>query len=233
MPSDSSLMRINTDQRNQLRLHEQIGLVAMPRSKRRRVVRKVATEARKASRLNIKQQRTIHGDAMEARRNTRVRRKMLRGLGRNMKIYMRGSDKAEVTWPSPLTAKIADRHQRGVPEQWTAGKARKVYGVPDYSKPATKAQAKALIEAGYRLRVRKKKGKGCSLRRVSQKWIRENLSLGQAGVILRMLRDGTPKGVQRWEAEPPARPFHGFKPGDEDKVMTGLARQAISEIRNR
>ncbi|MBI9080277.1 MAG: phage virion morphogenesis protein [Pseudodesulfovibrio sp.] len=233
MPS-SSMMNLDTDKKSRLRLHEQLDLVCLSPRTRRNVTKRMAREIRKDSRLNIRGQKTVHGTPMEKRRTGRARRKMLRGLGRTMKIYSRGTDQAEVTWATPMTAKIADRHQNGIPEQWTAGKARKVYGVPDYSKPASRAQAKYLLAEGYRLRVRKKKGKGCTLKRVPIKWIMENLSQGQAGMILRILRDECwAAGEQIWETKPAARPFLGPKPGTEDKFLDDLAKQALSDIRNR
>lgn len=233
MPTNSRPISLDTDPDGRLRLIEQLELLALPPRTRRAVLKRMATEIRKDSRRNIRAQSTVHGTAMEKRRGTRVRRKMLRGLGKSMKIYARGSDRAEVTWANALTARIADRHQHGGAEDWTAGKARKVYGVPDYSQPASRTQAKALKDAGYRLRVRRPNGKGCTLKRVPIKWICENLSSGQAGVILRLLRDGTAKGARRWTVDTPARPFLGPKPGDESRLLNDLAKQALSDIRNR
>lgn len=228
MPVD---LKVQEDRRARLRLHEQLDLLSLPTPMRRRVVRKMALEVRKGTRANIRAQKTVSGAAMEPRKAGRARRKMLRGLGRGMRVRVTSPESAEVGWPNRLTSHIAYRHQTGQPETWTAGKARKVYGVPDYKSPATRAQAKSLIAEGYRLRVRKQRGKGCALRRVSQRWIRENLSLGQAGVILRMMRDGKRKGKQRWEMRTPARPFLGVDPAKYDEALNDIARQALAAVR--
>jgi len=229
----NSPMRLDTDPRGRLRLHEQLDLLSLPRRTRRNITMRMGRAVIKDSKGNLRQQRTIYGRSMEERRDTRTKRKMLRRMGKGLKPFMRGSNRVDVTWANGLTAKIADRHHRGVPEPWTPTKALKVYGVPDYNKPATRDQAKALKAEGYRLRVQKKKGKGCTLRRVSIKWIMENLSRGQAGTILRQMRDNTTRGKQSWEVKPAARPFLGPKPGTEDQFLDDLARTALSEIRNR
>jgi hypothetical protein len=226
-------LRMDTDYAGRMRLFEQMEVLSMPGRTRRNVVKRMVRQVQKDARANIRSQKTTRGLPMEARKDSRVRRKMLRGLSREMTVFMRGNSAADVTWRNGLTAKIADRHQRGVPEPWNRGKARKVYGVPDYKANATRAQAKSLKAEGYRLRVKKKRGKGCRLVRVSLRWITENLSRGQAGLILRLMRTNRKRGARSWEIRTPARPFLGPRLGDEDTFLTGLARQAISEIRNR
>ena len=232
MSKTSPVMNLTTDPQGRLRLSEQLALVALPRRTRRNITMRMGREIVKEAKANIRQQRTTSGRSMEGRKDTRKRRKLLRGFGRGLKPFMRGSDRVDVTWGSSVTAQLADRHQNGIAEQWTPAKARKVYGVPDYSKPATRAQAKALKAEGYRLRVKKPRGKGHTLRRVQIKWITDNLSRGQAGAILREMR-GKQHGKQRWEVKPAARPFLGPKPGTEDKFLNDLARQTMAEIGNR
>jgi hypothetical protein len=226
----NSPLRLDTDRAGRLHLDEQLHLLSLPRRTRRNITMRMGRSVIKDAKANIRQQRSIHGGSMEPRKDTRKKRKMLRGFGRGLKPYMRGSDRVDVTWGNPLTAKLADRHQNGIAEPWTADKARKIYGIPDYSKPATRAQAKSLLAEGYRLRVRRGSGKGCTLRRVSVKWITENLSRGQAGLILRAMRDESKHGKQRWSVEPAARPFLGPKPGAENEFLNDIAREALAAI---
>jgi len=229
---NSSPLRLDTDQSARLRLHEQLDLLSLPRRTRRNITMRMARAVIKDAKGNLRAQRTVYGRSMEARKGTRVRRKMLRRMGKGLKPFMRSPERVDVTWGNGLTAEIADRHQRGMAESWTSAKARKVYGVPDYSKPATREQAKALLAEGYRLRVQNPSGKGCTLRRVSAKWIMEHLSRGQAGLILRVLRDAS-WAKHSWEVKPAARPFLGPAPGSENKFLDDLAGTALSEIRNR
>lgn len=223
-------IRFHDDKKNRLRLHEQLDLLTLPPKSRRRVMNRIAMDVRRDSKKNIRAQRTIRNRAMEPRKSKRRRRKMLMGLNKKMVTVHKGDLHAEVTWKNTFTGKIAYRHQHGVPENWSAHRARKAYGVPDYKKPATPAQAKSLIAEGYRRRVRKKRGKGCALKRVSQKWIRENLTLGKAGLILRLMREGKARGKQFWKVTPAARPFLGTTPENADALLTDLARQALREL---
>lgn len=71
---------------------------------------------------------------------------------------------------------------------------------------ATRAQAKALKEEGFRVFARRLNPQAPigKLRKPTQKWICDNLSNEQAGAILRQMR-GEPKAS--WETKLPARPF--------------------------
>ncbi|BCS89972.1 virion morphogenesis protein [Pseudodesulfovibrio sediminis] len=233
MPSSNAPLRLKTDPRGRLRLHEQLDILSMSPRTRRNITMRMGRKVAKAAKANIRQQKTIHGTSMEPRKDSRNKRKMLRGFGRHIKPYMRGTDRVEVTFGNDYTARLAGRHQYGIAEPWTTAKAQKIYKRPDYKAPTTRAQAKALKAEGYRLRVQKKRGKGCTLRRVSIKWIMDHLSVGQAGAILRDMRTGTKRGKQQWEVKPAARPFLGPKPGTEKEFLNELARDTMAEITNR
>ncbi len=232
MSPNSSPLRLETDPRGRLRLHEQLDILSMSPRTRRNITMRMGRKVAKEAKANIRQQKTIHGRSMEPRKNSRNKRKMLRGLSRTMKVFRRQGESVEISWPTAIRGQIANRHQKGAPESWNSPKARKVYGVPDYKAPATRAQAKSLKAEGYRLRVKKKKGKGCTLRRVSIKWIMDNMSLGQAGLILRLMRTGTKRGKQQWEVKPAARPFLGPNP-EQKKNSHELATDTMAEITNR
>lgn len=223
---------LRVDEKSRLRLSEQLSLLTLPPAKRRRLMNGIAKDVRLDARRNIRSQRTILGRAMEPRKDKRKRRKLLQGLGKGLTTVHKGDLHAEVTWKNPVPARIAHQHQFGTPEKWTASKARKVRGQPNYAAPATSAQAKALIAEGFKRRVARKhgKGKGAALKRVSQKWIRENLKLGQAGLILRLMRTGKPKGKQSWTVKVPARPILGATVDKADEYMTRLAQQWLREM---
>lgn len=234
-----SLLDFTVDKKSRLALMEQLNILAMPPREQRKVIMDMARAVRKQAVLNIRQQRTIDGSPMTPRKDARIRRRLLRGLGKakvgkskGLAVYGRGIDAAEVTYGNQGAGKIAFRHQYGIPEPWTKQKAEKVYGQPDYDKPATRAQAKSLIDAGYRVRVKRKRGKGTRLKRVSSKWIRENMTLGQAGRILRFLRD-VGHSKNRWEIDTPARPFLGATPEQADAMLEDLARRTIQQIKNK
>ncbi|MCF8093695.1 MAG: hypothetical protein K9K40_14695 [Desulfotignum sp.] len=224
---------IDTDPASTLRLMDQIDLLTMSPRRRRLLMRKVGKGVIKDARLNIKKQQTVAGTAMKPRKKNRVRRKLLSKMGKGlMTKFPAGDREGIVTWKNPGHAIVASRHQHGVPESFGSIKAKKMYGTPDYKKPATPRQAASLIKEGYRARVARKRGKGKAvLKRVSKKWIQDNLTLGQAGLILRLLRTGETKGPQRWTIKVPERPFLGVTPKQANVYLTAMARAALQELR--
>lgn len=227
MPNNVS---ITVTTKGKLPLLAQLETLSLPRREKARVTREMGRQVQRAARKNVRQQRTIDGQTMPPRAGNRNRRKVLRKITRKLGVQMMSATTAKVTWKNSVTAQIADRHQRGVPEKWTANKAKKIYGQPDYSAPASRAQAKSLIAEGYKRPVKKKRGSGVAYKRVSQKWIRENMTQGQAGVVLRSMRDA--KRKRAWTVTVPERPFLGVSTKDSERMLNGLARQAVSKIKN-
>lgn len=200
--------------------------------KRQKLANYIAKEVRKLAAKNIRRQKEIEGDPFEKRKNQRIKRKLLLGLGKagNLKAYSKASSGggAAVGYPKGgLMGMIAYRHQHGLGENWNPERAAREQGTPDYKAKATPKQAKALIRAGYRLRVPAKGGKR-KLKRVSSHWIQEHLGLGQAGIILRILRTGEAQGVQEWKDTVPSRPFLGVNDGNVKELLEGVANKFLN-----
>ena len=224
----ASTVSFRDDRRGRMRLKEQLNVLALPAAKRKRLVRRMAQDARKDARQNIRQQKTISGQAMEPRARKRRKAKMMRGLGRQMVAFAKGDNTGVVSWKDGKTAAIAATHHHGKTVRISSSSHKKAAGTPDYDAPATRAQAKALLEEGYRHPVKGKKVKR-KLKRVSQKWIRENMTIGQAGLILRTLRG---QELQKsWSVKVPARPVLGADPQDAQRYMDSLARHALAELK--
>ncbi|SHJ72024.1 hypothetical protein ACQ0P8_16325 (plasmid) [Halodesulfovibrio aestuarii] len=242
MSQNKPALNLSVDKRSRLRLREQLTLLQMPPKKQRRIVMSMARTVRKQAAQNIRQQRTVRGTQMAPRKNSRNKNRLLKklagtklgknpkGKGKGLNVYGRGKTKAEVTWGNAFAARIAYAQQHGIAQKWSASKARKRYGVPNYKAPATRAQAKALLDAGYRLRVRKKRGKGTRLKRVTIKWIRENMTVGKAALILNILR-GNENRPTAWEVKPEARPFLGVPAEKADEMLQDLARQTLQQLK--
>jgi len=112
---------------------------------------------------------------------------------------------------------------------------KKRRGSPDYDAEATKAQARALLKEGFKRPVGKyrsgaKKGQRKN-RRVSQKWIMENMTLGQAGLILRLLRDEA-ESKKAWELTVPARPFFGLRKADATELSDRLIKTIFADMKH-
>lgn len=216
------------DRRGRLRLKEQLDVLALPPVKRKKLVRRMAQDVRRDARQNIRKQKTVSGQAMEPRARKRRKAKMMRGLGRQMEAFAKGDNTGVVSWKDGKTAAIAATHHHGKTVRINSSSHKRAAGTPDYHGDATRAQAKALLAEGYRHPVKGKNGKR-RLKRVSQKWIRENMTIGQAGLILRTLRDQESK--KSWTVKVPARPVLGADPADTEQFMDSLARHALAELK--
>ncbi|MGL1932185.1 MAG: hypothetical protein OCC45_10540 [Desulfotalea sp.] len=224
-------IKFTEDSRSRLKLGQQLDVLAMGPRNRRKLVREILKETRKDLRQNIRQQKTVDGSAMKGR-SGKNKKRMFRNMGKGMAVKLKNDHSGVLTWKNAGQARTAYRHHHGVDEKFTASRAEKKYGKPDYQAKATKQQAKALNENGYRARVARKRGKGGAvLKKVSQKWIMEHMTIGKAGLILRMLRTGKRKGKQNWKIKTPARPILGATKADADKFLTALAGDALRNIK--
>ena len=212
-------------------LRRQIRALALPDRQKKQLYFQLARSVITESRQRTRAQRDVQGQAFAPRKNgnKKVLRKILR-TARVIKATPRG---AVAGWNNGLTGRIATAQQHGIKERHTAASAARKNGTPDYSAPATTAQARALIDAGYKrysgkFKSGKKAGQSKG-KRVSAKWITENLTLGQAGLILRLLRDKEPK--QSWQTVTPARPFFGINRRDIPDMSQKIIHQITTNAR--
>ena len=100
----------------------------------------------------------------------------------------------------------------------------KIHGTPDYEQPASRKQAKALLKAGFRVSTGESfksganKGKA-KMKKPSQKYIVDNMTMGQAALVIRKLNkvENPPK---RWTVKIPARPFLGVPGADASELLS-------------
>lgn len=121
------------------------------------------------------------------------------GIRQLLKIIEATAESTTVGWSNSVYERIAAEHQFGATKPIRKGRPG------DKTKPATRKQAKALIDAGY-----KKRRERGGHQTPSIKWITENMNSGQAGKILRILTGAQDKGVMTI----PARSFLGITPED-------------------
>lgn len=210
-------------------LRKQLRAVRLPASKKRQLFFALGRSVIKTSTARTRAQREIDGSAMAPAANGKKR--VLKKIMKTTRVLKATEKGATVGWPNNLTGKIARAQQEGITQQHTAASAKRAAkrrGEPDYSAPATSAQATALLDAGYkRYSGRYKSGQKSGAakgKRVSKKWITENLTMGQAGLILRILREKDSK--QTWQTKTPARPFFGVN----RKEIPAMSQKIINEI---
>lgn len=182
---------------------------------------------RSLARKNVKEQRKVAGGAFDprkARTRARAKRQMLTGIAKRLAVMSRANDGGGVVvgWKNRLVSHIAHTQQTGQGREWSAAYLKGLRGSPDYDAPCTRRQARALIREGYEFNAGQK-GKGT--KRVTVKQIERMFTLGRAGLILRMMRTGKTKGVQRWRDDPPPRPFLGVTEAQAGEQCEKLAKK--------
>lgn len=225
----------NVSMRNSTKLNAQLEDFARDIKERRKYAKRLGGYVRTQARRNVRAQENVDGTSFDPRKNRKDARPMLMKLAASLKVINTGEDGGvKVSWENALTASIAYRQQHGDKETWNAGRAKKVYGAPDYKAPCTRAQAKALLRCGYRLMV-PAKGGGRRPKRVTTMWLQQHFSLGQAGLILRVMGyssdTGDNKGSTRWEIVVPPRSFLGITAAEADKMTTQLAQSILRATR--
>lgn len=214
---------IRLDVAGQLDIKQRLQLLKLPPAKRKRLMGQMARKVRVASRQRLRSQQSINGTPWAPRKGS-SKRKMLRGLSKHMGA--KGTEQAgTVFFDNPIVGRIARAQQDGLAEIMTAEKMGRLHGQPDYDAPATRSQAKALKLEGYKMR--KRSGKG--LRNASQREIMDTLTQGQAGIILRMMRDSDSK--KTWIIPLPARPFLGASNTEIKDMVQTVFNQTINAPR--
>ena len=196
-----------------LAINKQLKALRLPAGKRRTINRALSRRVMSYSRKRIREQRDLDGRAWKDRKSGRG--KMLKGLSRRMKAQA-NSDVGKIRFAS---GKVAAKHQHGHTEKFDADKiAERTASVNTDTKAATRSQAKRLKSLGYKRR----RGKRYS--RPTQAWIMKNMTMSQAGAIIRVMNGGG--SADSWEVVLPARSFLGVT-DTEDKLLLDLLVQKL------
>ncbi|MEM5508505.1 phage virion morphogenesis protein [Pseudoalteromonas sp. AS71] len=198
------------------RSKDQLAFLQLKPNKRRNILRRVIRTTNKSSKERITKQTDLAGKTWQGRANGK-RKKMLTKLKKFMKVRHSAND-ASVYFLGGNSGKIARAHQEGI--SLDAGKP-KGKAAQNKERPATRNLARALIAEGYK--IPRRKGKGS--KRPSIKWITENLSINQAGFLLRDLKGSSSKST--WQIDLPARSFLGQTQGEEKQQMNFILNQAM------
>ena len=202
-------------------INHALDIRTLPGTSRKRIFKNLGRELLKASRDHIRQQKTTTGEKMKKRKYGRG--KVLKKMGKTIKFFSNAKN-VKLTWPNRIIARLAYRHQFGIPEVFNASRMLSIHGNPDYEQPASRKQAKALIKAGFRVSTGEAFKSGANkgrakMKKPSQKHITENMSMGQAALVIRKLNkvENPPK---RWTVKIPARPFLGVPGADASELLS-------------
>ncbi len=193
--------------RNAAEIARGLGAIEAPGT-RNKIFRKLAKLAIKSIKTRTTQQRQPDGQAFAPHAGRR-KRKMLTRLIRRLAVVDITREGITIGWRNRVESMIGARHQFG--HKQTVHKRDLARQAPlRRNDPATRRQARALIDAGYTI----PRANGRGSRRPTVRYIITHLSMGRAGAILRALRGSR----DSWTTELPARPFLGLSADDLDAI---------------
>lgn len=211
---------IKFDVFGQLSVEKRLQLMTMPAPKRRRIISGIGREIKRSAIRNIRNQRNVDGTPWKERADGSGRKMM---LGMRRRIYYTVSHASTEISFKGKAKYIAREQQDGSRTIMTAGMASSRAKDTHYEKPATRKQAKALREVGYKIRRKGTKG----WKKPSLKWIENNMKVGQAGLILRTLRNEPSK--TQWEIVLPPRSFLGLSEVEVKDMVNRIFDSTINQ----
>jgi len=210
------------------KLRRQLRAVALPPREKKQLFFRLGRGVIKESAARTRAQKTVDGRTMTPRKNGN--KKVLRKIMRSARVIGTSTTGATVGWPRGITGIVAAKQHHGHVEKYSKARIQREKGKPDYDAPATYFQAKALIKEGFKLYIGKYKGGQkagqVKTRRVSIRWIMENMTIGQAGAIGRTTVAMDKFAWQHWEARIPPRPFLGVS----RQKIPAMGQQIIQQI---
>lgn len=200
---------IAIDEQSALSASQALEALMLPPKKRFWILKDLGRWEIRNVKSRIKRQKDTQNKAYEKSKSGKG--PVLKSFANGMEPYvLNGAKNLKVTWKNRVKAKKAAVHQHGLTETVTAAQhiksQNKKFGEPDYGAQATDAQAHALRRLGFKI-----KRKGGGYNRLSKRNIQKRFTLGQAGIMIRKMRDGTTKGKQSWTIETPKRELVGTK----------------------
>lgn len=207
----------------------QMKILAMPKALRRRLLGRVSRKVISDSKKRVRKQVDVNGQPFVARSKKRTgRRKMLARLSRRLKTLRNDGIQAMIGFPNSADGRIAAKHQHGHTTTVSAKQLNKQGKSASKDNPATRKQAKSLREAGYTVKRAHGKGK----KSPSLKYITQNMTIGQAGAVLRSLREQ--EGISAktsWQTKLPARAFLGASSQEIVRHIESIFNSMKQELR--
>lgn len=220
-------------------VNQQLSAINSPIT-RKKAIRAIARQIRKNSIKRMVRQTNVDGSAFKEHARGR-KRKMLKKLSRLSKVIEASEKRGEIGWHNSFHSNIAAKHHFGFTQKMTKAALAKADEAKEKKKKkkkgdkakeksedefvgASRRQAKALIEVGYK--VKKANGRGYTT--PSIKWITQNMHTGRAGPILRALRGGA---KSEWDTVLPPRQFLGLNQNEIPALLAIIKDVVIKEKR--
>jgi phage gpG-like protein len=187
-----------------------------------RIMRKLGMKVRMNSKKRVTSQTDLNGQSFAKRKmKLTIEGKMLSWLASRLIVNTPTDTSVTIGWRNSWESSVAAKNQFGddrIFNKSQMGRETTGKNTPKSdTDPATRRQAQGLIKAGYKIRRN-----GRVRRTPTIQWITENMTIAQAGSILRALRDSK----DSWHVVLPARSFLGVT----DDEIYDLSTLAINEI---
>ena len=214
--------------------------ISYSQKERRRVLRNVAAQVKKKAVQNYKQNKNFDGSAMQKRAKQKfskqIRRKMFRKLHVGLSTKERQTGSFSISWhnKNKMHAYIATKHHEGMTFQNYNNELKndsRNNSAESKDKPATYYQVMRLFSFGFQRPV--KKGSYKRMKLASKSYIKKNINRGQAGVLIRALKEkqGIPRGQDKTTL--PARPALGVTNTDLEKFLIYAIDTKIKNFKTR
>lgn len=188
---------------------------------KRRLLTSLGTQVLTYSQQHTQSQTDLKGQPYTPHKRGR-QRKMLTRLASRLKITGTSDSQAVIGFNNAVEANIGYKQQYGYEQKHNASELTNMSQFTgrvnlNSDAPASRRQAKSLLDAGYKVRKA-----GQAYRTPTLKWIVENLSIKRAGLILRLIRVTS---ADSWITTLPPRSFLGVT----ETEKTELINQALEE----
>lgn len=207
---------------NSKQVRQRIESLLLSPARKRDVLSKLDKLIVKQNKARVRSQLNIDNSPYSPRRNKR-RKKMLLKLGQRINEVSITESSSLISFKNKRDSNIASKHQFGSTQIMSAKQLKSADKNPKSTTDfATKRQAEALLEVGFKAR----KADG-NFRTPSKTWIMTNMTIGQAGAILNDMR----VTKELWEIILVPREVLGFSETDKHAIF-GEFKRLILGVEN-
>lgn len=222
----------------------------LPEGKRRTLMRSWGRKIRAAAKKNTVAQQNVDGSKWASRKvkydenGKKIKKgKMLKNIakGKHLNVKTLGSDAVQVDWGNRGIGRVAKQHQEGMNVLFNMAGMPSTKGKTDGD--ATTRQAKALIVSGFKVRRARLKWSTKTAAKHYRKngaspwvtptlsWIKNNLSQGQAGLVLREL--GYKDVKTKWKMQLEKRSFLGASKEQISDMLDDVYEAMLERQKNK
>lgn len=195
--SKESLKRFRRDMR----------LLTLSPDKKKQVIQRTAWRIKDNAKKAVNQQRSPDGKPWEKRKVGKG--KMLKRRAKFLNTKMQGNNTGVLGYKNKKSSELSAEHQYGLEVELAKNQkltlGDKIQLIKNKNNPCSDSQAKKLKDLGYQIRLKGGRRKNASLRE-----IKARLTMGQAGLIIRLMSKALNQNKQsavNGKIKLPARPF--------------------------